>query len=44
MKIKNVSVSVHRFENSIPLINRRLEDDFRVICEIETADATPDSA
>ena len=36
MKIKDVRVSVHRFENSIPLINKRLDDDFRVICEIET--------
>lgn len=36
MKIKDVRVSVHRFENSIPLINKRLEDDYRIICEIET--------
>lgn len=38
MKIAQVKVSVHRFENSIPLINKRLEDDYRMICEIETED------
>lgn len=38
MKIKNVTVSVHRFENSVPIINKRIEDDYRVICEIETED------
>jgi L-rhamnonate dehydratase len=36
VQIKDLRVSVHRFENAIPLINRRLEDDYRVICEIET--------
>ncbi len=38
MKIKDVRVSIHRFENSIPLISKRLEDDYRIICEIETDD------
>ena len=35
MKIKDVRVSVHRFENSIPLIDKRLEDDYRIICDIQ---------
>jgi L-rhamnonate dehydratase len=39
LKIKAVRVSVHRFENSIPLIEKRLEDDYRVICEIEADDS-----
>jgi L-rhamnonate dehydratase len=38
VKIKDVRVSIHRFENSIPLINKRLEDDYRIICEVEADD------
>jgi L-alanine-DL-glutamate epimerase-like enolase superfamily enzyme len=38
VKIVKVEVSVHAFENSIPLINKRLEDDYRIICQIETDD------
>jgi L-rhamnonate dehydratase len=38
LKIRGVKVSVHRFENAIPLINRPLEDDLRILCEIETDD------
>ena len=36
MKIRDVRVSVHRFKNSIPLINKPIEDDYRIVCEIET--------
>ncbi len=38
MIIKDVRVSVHRVESSIPLIDKRFPDDYRVICEIETDD------
>jgi len=38
VKIKKVAVSIHRFENSVPIINKRIEDDYRIICEIETDD------
>lgn len=36
MKIKDVRVTVHRFDNFIPLIRKQLEGDYRVICRIET--------
>ncbi len=36
MKIKDVRVTVHRFDNFIPLIHKQLEGDYRVICRIET--------
>ncbi|TCK31119.1 D-galactarolactone cycloisomerase [Ancylobacter aquaticus] len=36
MQIKDVRVSVHRFKNAVPLINKPIEDDYRIICEIET--------
>ena len=36
MKIKDVRVSVHRFETVLPIINRPGPAETRVICEIET--------
>ncbi|MFD2031821.1 hypothetical protein ACFSKM_18715 [Ancylobacter dichloromethanicus] len=36
LQIKDVRVSVHRFKNMVPLINKPIEDDYRIICEIET--------
>lgn len=36
VKIKDVRVTVHRFDNFIPLIHKQLEGDYRIICRIET--------
>ena len=38
MKIKDVRVSIHAFKNFVPIIDKPIEDDYRIICELETSD------
>lgn len=38
MKIKDVRISIHAFKNFVPIIDKPIEDDYRIICEVETGD------